>query len=101
MKIVCFSEIQWRYVRTRKQQVLSRFPADWEILFLSSVVRGKPNNYLPQRDGRIIHVCVPIFKNFPPGPVRTFFSLPPVRFIWNVAIYCWLNLIFLMTGFHG
>jgi len=44
LKVVCFSEIQWRYVRTRKQQILSRFPEDWDILFLSSVVAGKKNN---------------------------------------------------------
>jgi glycosyltransferase involved in cell wall biosynthesis len=101
MKVVCFSEIQWHYLRTRKQQVLSRFPADWEILFLSTVVKGKPNNYLPQREGRIVHVCVPIFKNFPQRPVRAFFSLPPVRLMWNVGLFLWLNAIFLLTGFSG
>ena len=100
MKVVCFSEIQWRYVRTRKQQVLSRFPADWEILFLSSVVKGKPNNYLPVRDGRVVHVCIPVFKNFPQRSVSAFFSFPPVRFVWNAALLLWLNVIFLATGFH-
>jgi glycosyltransferase involved in cell wall biosynthesis len=101
MKVVCFSEIQWRYVRTRKQQVLSRFPADWEILFLSSVVKGKPNNYLPMREGRVTHVCVPIFKNFPQRPVKALFACPPVRFIWNALMLLWLNGIFLATGFTG
>jgi len=100
MKIVCFSEIQWRYLRTRKQQVLSRFPADWEILFLSSVVKGKPNNFLPRREGRIIHVCVPVFKNFPQRAVRAFFSLPPVRCVWNLVLLVWLNVLFLAVGFH-
>ena len=100
MKVICFSEIQWRYVRTRKQQVLSRFPADWEILFLSSVVRGKPNNFFPRRDGRIVHVCVPVFKNYPQRPLRALFSLPPARFVWNAVLLLWLNVIFLATGFH-
>ena len=101
MKIVCLSEIQWRYVRTRKQQVLSRFPADWQILFLSSVVKGKPNNYFPRRDGRVVHVCVPVFKNFPQRPVKALFSLAPVRFVWNAIILLWINVIFLATGFSG
>jgi teichuronic acid biosynthesis glycosyltransferase TuaH len=101
MKVICFSEIQWRYVRTRKQQVISRFPKEWEILFLSSVAKGKPNNYLPRRDGRVTHVCIPIFKNFPPGRVRTLFSQPLVRFFWNAVLLCWLNAIFLITGFLG
>lgn len=100
LKVICFSEIQWRYVRTRKQQVLSRFPEDWEILFLSSFAKGRPNNFLPQRDGRVTHVCVPIFKNFPPGAVGAIFSFAPARFLWNAALLCWLNVVLLMTGFH-
>lgn len=100
MKIVCFSEIQWRYVRTRKQQILSRFPADWDILFLSSVVKGKPNNFIPRRDGRVVHVCVPVFKNFPQRPLRALFSAPPARFVWNAIVLLWVNAIFLATGFY-
>lgn len=101
MKIVCFSEIQYRYVKTRKQQILSRFPDDWEILFLSSVVAGRKNNFLPERDGRIVHLCVPVFKNFPQKSVRLIFSLPPVRFVWNIILWFWLNTVFLATGFSG
>jgi len=101
VKVVCFSEIQWKYTRTRKQQILSRLPHDWEVLFLSSVVKGKPNNFLPQREGRIIHVCVPVFKNFPQKTVRALFSFPPMRFIWNIILYVWLHVIFLLTGFLG
>lgn len=99
MKVVCFSEIQWRYVRTRKQQILSRFPAEWEILFLSSVVAGKRNNFRPEKDGRITHVCVPVFKNFPQKPLRILFSFPPARFIWNVVLYLWVRIILVKTGF--
>jgi teichuronic acid biosynthesis glycosyltransferase TuaH len=100
MKVVCLSEIQWRYVRTRKQQVLSRFPADWEILFLSSVVKGKPNNFRPMRDGRIVHACVPAFKNVPQRWLRAILSLPPVRFVWNAVLLVWVGAILLATGFH-
>ncbi len=99
MKIVCFSEIQWRYVRTRKQQVLTRFPADWEILFLSSVVKGKPNNWRPMRDGRVTHLCVPVFKNFPQPWARALFAAAPVRFVWNIVIWLWLQVVFAATGF--
>ena len=99
MKVVCFSEIQWRYVRTRKQQVLSRFPADWEILFLSSVVKGKPNNFRPMRDGRVVHVCVPVFKNVPQKPLRALLALPPARFLWNAVLLLWVSAIMLATGF--
>ncbi len=100
MKVVCFSEIQWRYVRTRKQQVLSRFPADWEILFLSSIVKGKPNNFLPLRDGRVVHVCVPVFKNVPQRWFRALLAFPPARFVWNAVLLLWVHAILLATGFH-
>ncbi|MFO7915974.1 MAG: glycosyltransferase [Candidatus Krumholzibacteriales bacterium] len=101
MKIICFSEIQYRYVKTRKQQILARFPGDWEILFLSSVVAGRKNNFFPERDGRIVHLCIPVFKNFPQKSLRFVFSLPPVRFIWNILLLIWLKLVFLATGFSG
>ena len=100
MKVVCFSEIQWRYVRTRKQQVLSRFPADWEILFLSSVVKGKPNNFSPMREGRVTHACVPVFKNFPQRWAQALFAFPPARFLWNVVVALWVLALLRRTGFH-
>ncbi len=101
VRIVCFSEIQWKYVRTRKQQVIGRFPAHWSVLFLSSVVKGKRNNFLPEKEGRVVHACVPVFKNFPPGMVRTFFSFPPARFLWNVLVWIWVKALLLVTGFDG
>lgn len=101
MKIVCFSEIQWRYVRTRKQQILTRFPGDWEILFLSTVVRGSRNNFVPEREGRVVHVCIPVFKNFPQRSIQRLFAFPLVRFLWNVLLWLWLHVIFLFTGFTG
>ncbi|HSG27247.1 MAG TPA: glycosyltransferase, partial [Candidatus Krumholzibacterium sp.] len=101
MKIVCFSEIQWRYVRTRKQQIIRRFPKDWEILFLSSVVAGKENNFRPMREGNITHVCVPAIKNFPQKSLRALFSFPPVRFLWNVVLFLWVKAVMSFTGFSG
>ncbi len=99
LKVVCFSEIQWRYVRTRKQQIISRFPDDWDILFLSSVVAGKKNNFRPLKDGNVTHVCIPVFKNFPQKVLKKIFSLPPARFLWNLVLFVWVKWILLVTGF--
>ncbi|MDD3643039.1 MAG: glycosyltransferase [Candidatus Krumholzibacteria bacterium] len=101
MKIVCFSEIQWRYVRTRKQQILTRFPPDCEILFLSSVVRGRRNNLLPERDGRVTHLCVPAMKNFPQAWARALFAAAPVRLLWNALLWFWVWAVRCATGFSG
>ncbi len=100
MKIVCFSEIQWRYVRTRKQQILSRFPSDRSVLFLSTVVRGRRSNFRPERDGNVVHACVPVLKNFPQKWARILFSFPPARFLWNAMLFVWLKVLLRMTGFH-
>ena len=101
MKIVCFSEIQWRYVRTRKQQILSRFPADREILFLSTIVRGRKSNFRPERDGNVIHACVPVLKNFPQKWAKALFSFPPARFLWNAMLFVWLKCLMRATGFQS
>ncbi len=101
LKVVCFSEIQWRYVRTRKQQILSRFPDDWEILFLSSVVAGKRNNFRPVKEGRVTHLCIPVFKNFPQKSVKMLFSFSPVRLVWNAVLLVWVKAALCATGFSG
>jgi glycosyltransferase involved in cell wall biosynthesis len=101
LKIICFSEIQWRYVRTRKQQILSRFPADREILFLSTIVRGRKSNFRPERDGNVIHACVPVLKNFPQKWARALFSFPPARFLWNMMLLVWLKCLMRATGFQS
>jgi glycosyltransferase involved in cell wall biosynthesis len=101
LRVICFSEIQWRYVRTRKQQILSRFPPGHRILFLSTVVRGRRSNFLPRRDGNVLHVCIPVLKNFPQKWARALFAIPPVRFLWNLLLIVWLEAIFIITGFAG
>jgi len=101
LKIVCFSEIQWRYVRTRKQQILSRFPSGDRILFLSTVVRGRRSNFRPERDGNVVHACVPVLKNFPQKWARVVFSFPPARFVWNTMLFLWLKVLLAATGFSS
>ena len=101
LKIVCFSEIQWKYVTTRKQQIITRFPGSWRVLFFSSVVKGKRNNFIPEREGNVTHVCIPVFKNVPQRALKAFFAIPPVRFLWNLMLYAWVNLLMLLTGFGG
>ena len=101
LKIVCFSEIQWKYVTTRKQQIITRFPGSWRVLFFSSVVKGKRNNFIPEREGNVTHVCIPVFKNVPQRALKAFFAIPPMRFLWNLMLYAWVNLLMLLTGFGG
>ncbi|UCD38032.1 MAG: glycosyltransferase [Fidelibacterota bacterium] len=43
MVILWLSEIKWSYLRTRKQQILSRFPADDTILFVEPIAKRASN----------------------------------------------------------
>jgi hypothetical protein len=101
MKVVVCSEVQWRYVRTRKQQILGRFPADWPILFLQSYVRGRPNDWRPRRDGNVLYVTVPAFKSIPTPWLRRLLEKPRVRAAANRILALWVAWIRWRTGFAG
>lgn len=101
MKVVVCSEVQWRYVRTRKQQIVSRFPADWRVLFLQAYVRGRPNAWRPQRDGRVVYVTVPTFKSVPNRFLRRLLDLGLVRAAANLLLLAWVGCVRRATGFGG
>jgi len=60
--VVVFSEVKWRYMRTRKRFLLSRFPADWPILFLEPMNRTDPTHFGPVTDGRVTIATLPALK---------------------------------------
>lgn len=99
MRVVVCSEVQWRYVRTRKQQIVSRFPADWPVLFLQAYVRGRPNAWRPQRDGNVVFVTVPTFKSIPNPFLRRLLDLGLVRGIANAVLHLWIWTVRRVTGF--
>lgn len=101
MKVVVCAEVQWQYVRTRKQQILSRFPSDWPILFLQTYVRGRPNAWRPRRDGNVTYVTVPVFKNVPNPGLRRLLEFGPVRAFLNGVLAIWVRAVRAGTGFGG
>jgi len=71
MKIVWFSEIKWSYLRTRKQQIISRKPADVQLLFLEPYVRSGRNSYRLRAEDGIFCATIPFVKSAPGFPWRT------------------------------
>jgi glycosyltransferase involved in cell wall biosynthesis len=63
MQVVVFSEVKWRYMRTRKRFLLARFPADWPILFLEPLNRTDPSHIRPVVDGRVTVASLPVLKS--------------------------------------
>jgi len=70
--LIWFSEIQWDFLSTRKQRLLSRFPEEWRILFIEPFALGRRSHWLPVRRGKVTVVTVPFVKNVPPGRVQIF-----------------------------
>jgi teichuronic acid biosynthesis glycosyltransferase TuaH len=82
-ELVWFSEIQWDFLSTRKQHLLTRFPEEWRILFIEPFTLGRRQHWLPVKRGRVTVVTVPFLKNVPPGMAQIF-DFAPLR--WLVAL---------------
>jgi len=81
--LIWFSEIQWDFLSTRKQRLLTRFPEEWRILFIEPFTLGRKQHWLPAKRGRVTVVTVPFIKNVPPGKVQLFDN-PLIR--WFVTL---------------
>lgn len=70
MNIVWFAEIKWDYLRTRKQQIISRKPDDITLLYLEPFVKGRRNRFGLRREGELFCATVPFIKSVPSPPWR-------------------------------
>lgn len=59
MNIIWLSEIKWSYLRTRKQQILSRFLAEDMILFIEPISKWQPNRFTLRHDPPIHAITLP------------------------------------------
>lgn len=100
MKIIFFSEIKWQYLRTRKQQIVRRFPADWQILFIEPFTAGKPNSFRLQWDKNVGFVTLPYFKNFPQRWVQVLVSFKLVRAVVILGATLWAAWLIRRNGFQ-
>jgi glycosyltransferase involved in cell wall biosynthesis len=100
MRIVFFSEIKWQYLRTRKQQLLRRFPKEWKILFLEPYVVGRPNSFRLQREDNVCFVTLPYFKNFPQRWIRHLLSYCVMRALVIAIATIWAWVLMWQSGFR-
>lgn len=72
MDVVCFSDINWDFLWQRHQQLLTRFPEDWKILYIQpsfiGVMIKQPTRFLPRlvKDNiRVVSLLtIPFFDKF-------------------------------------
>lgn len=100
MKIVWFSEIQWNYLKTRKQQIIGHFPPEWEVLFIEPYVAGRPFSFTPKKSGQVTFVTVPYFKSVPQRWINTLQNFILFRVLYQILIYLWILWLLRRTGFH-
>jgi len=70
MQIVWFAEIKWDYLRTRKQQIISRMPAGVRLLYLEPYVKGRRNRFRVRTEGPVFCATIPFIKSAPYFPLR-------------------------------
>ncbi len=74
MKVVWLAEVKWAYLKTRKQQIITRRPRDVELLYVEPYVRGAPNDYTVREENGLGRVTVPFLKS-------------PPNFFWRVVLW--------------
>ena len=100
-KLVWFSEIKWDYLVTRKQQILTRFPREYEILYIEPYVIGKVQHWLPRRTGNITVLTIPFIKNLPTSWLSRLQDRKMIRWIMAILGSAYFELWSLLLGFAG
>jgi glycosyltransferase involved in cell wall biosynthesis len=60
--LVVLAEVRWGYFRTRKQFLLSRFPAHWRVFYAQPPGSGSDDPWTPRREGNVTYFTVPFLK---------------------------------------
>lgn len=97
--LLVLSEVRWGYFRTRKQFLLSRFPAPWRVFFAQPPAAGGDDPWEPRREGRVTCFTVPFLK---PGTTVAGYNqlmrLPPARAVVETVAEAWLERMLVRLG---
>lgn len=83
MDLLVLSEVRWGYFRTRKQFLLSRFPAHWRVFFAQPPAFGADDPWEPRREGRVTVFTVPFLK---PGTTSPLYNRVSATAVGRAAI---------------
>lgn len=94
MDIICFSDIWWDFTWQRHQNILTRFPNNWRILFIEPtslpiLIKDPKRIFLRTRDNIII-------ASLPTLPLID--RIERFRRINDIIILLWLNIIMKLKG---
>jgi len=101
MKVVWFSEIKWNYLKTRKQQIITRKPPGVRLLFLEPFVRAGRNGYRVRTEGDIFCTTIPFLKSAPYFPWRTVLDQASARWVVDLIARSRIQQILRQLGFDS
>lgn len=101
MQVVWFSEIKWDYLKTRKQQIISRKPADVQLLFLEPYVKGRRNDFGLRTEGDIFCATIPFIKSVPTFPWRNVLDQQVARRLVDFVARRRIRSLLKSTGFDS
>ncbi|MEA3286103.1 MAG: glycosyltransferase [Candidatus Marinimicrobia bacterium] len=100
-KLIWFAEIKWDYLVTRKQQILRRFPDDWQILYIEPYVVGKEQHWLPSRRENLTVLTIPFLKRIPNKRIAAILDLRLVRMVFGLIGTLYFQIMAMFSGFSG
>jgi len=93
MIIYWFSEIKWGYLKTRKQQILSRFPISDQIIFIEPVSRITANKYSLQNHRPVYNITIPHLRSIANSLLLYLINIKFVRKIISRIATTWFLVI--------
>ena len=94
MNIIWLSEIKWNYLKTRKQQIISRFPDDSSVLFIEPISKKLSNNYYPIEYSHVKAVTIPQLRSVRNRLSNKILSYLFIRKIINALATLWFRFFF-------
>jgi len=94
MNIIWLSEIKWNYLRTRKQQIISRFPDDSSIFFIEPISKQLSNNFYTKQYNNVKAVTIPQLRSVSNKLSNKILSFLFIRKIINALASLWFKFLF-------
>lgn len=94
MNIIWLSEIKWNYLKTRKQQIISRLPETCSVLFIEPISKQLSNNFYIKQYSHVKAVTIPQLRSVSSKLSNKILSFFYVRKIINALASIWFKFLF-------
>jgi hypothetical protein len=100
MQIIWFSEIKWSYLKTRKQQILSRFPKNDRIYFIEPIASSSKNHLLFKNFKPVYPVTIPQIRSTEKKYIKLLLNFLFIRKLISILSSIWLLILLKKYNIH-